>query len=172
MDSICQCIASAWTTTKPVADLEYALLDSIRNLDYDENSASVSGLLATPLPHNGTGTVPYHVLHVIVGIVSDTEFLAQLNIGGRDVSNPFSVTADVNTPILNGWPIPDTQCHEIKVLGIPKEARVCALGVRVKKELLSTVTGYTRVPGLLVYMKGISYPDNGCHCDNTWSQFI
>ena len=164
-------LAYSWKTdsTKSIKDLEYALMDSMRNLDFDENGPSISGLLATPILNNGD--IPSNVLHLVLGVVSDTVFEAQLNIGERDVSKAFTITPFTHTPILKGWPIVDYPYHVIRVLGIPKGSRVWALGVRVKKSILTSIYD-TRVPGHILYKNGLTYPDDGNISDKTWLKFI
>ena len=50
-------------------------------------------------------------------------------------------------------------------------SRVWALGVRVKKSILTSIYD-TRVPGHILYKNGLTYPDDGNISDKTWLKFI
>ena len=171
LNDISKTLANTWKTQcrKSIKDLQYALYDALRNMDVDDNGPSISELVATPIPTNGV--VPFNVLHIIIGIVSNKAFEAQLNIGGRDIGETFKIIPFDPSLILDGWPVVDCHYHEICILGIPTDTCIWALGVRVKKNILSIIEN-TRVPGHLLYENGLTYPDNGIDSEKTWYNLL
>jgi hypothetical protein len=82
------------------------------------------------------------------------------------LQNNLGLTVNIiaNTPTFglrdkngNAWPIVDTQYHEIKLVNnIPKDAKVWAIGVRLREDKLQYLE-QSIVPEILAYKSGCMY---------------
>lgn len=164
MDIIRNAAKNAWNNRfgKTPDELTKDLLNSFRNLDYDENIAPTTGLVATILDY---GSFPNLVLHVILGVVSDVEMTVKLEMGGRIYGEPIHLKPMVPTAILTdsnklSWPIINTAYHMIKLVTLDnkiistKNCNIYGLGIRLKTNILDSIQT-TKVPGLCVFKDGM-----------------
>ena len=166
LNEISQLLSEKWNAQvySPISTLEMNLMDAMRNLEYN-NTTYMSEICVTPIDFKGGNTnlgniPPSNNLHIIIGVISDMSFTANIKIGGKTFSEPINVIADIPTPILvdksnNKWPIVNLEYHEIHLLGVPKNAKTWAIGVRILKDKLQIINK-SIIPDMLSYKKGMA----------------
>ena len=159
-------LSRIWKTqaTAPLADLQQQLFRVIRDHDFDPNGPVVSDLMAAKLESTSNGfNVSREPMHVVLGLVSDTDLDVTVHVSGNYIGVPLQLRANVPHPILvdaegRAWPLVSPDYHEIQ-LEIPTRTAPCTihgLGVRLKKSECHTITD-TLVPGVCRIHQGMCY---------------
>lgn len=136
---------------KPMSYLEKEMYVSIRNPD-----EPISDLIAQRILNS---CVPINTLDIVLGVISDQSIDTALELGGAIVACE-KIKADPMVPAKifhkdgSCWPIPVAEYHEIRLVNIPYNANVWALGVRVNKEIKKCLEQPLRIPDTLWISQG------------------
>ena len=152
--------------TVPLATLQKQMWIVLRNHDFDPSGPTVSDLMAVLANANGVyGFTVTDTMHVILGVVSDSDVNVRLTVGGNEIGMPLSLRANVPHPILvddagRAWPLVAPYFHEIRLDNPSRVPSVIhALGVRLKKSECHALAD-TFVPGICRIHQGICDKEN------------
>lgn len=118
-----------------------------------------SDLIATPIT-TVMNQIPNFIMDVVLGLVSEIEFEATIEVGGARYGDtiklkpmePTFILVDPTTKLA--YPLQYPQYNAITIMKIPLRAKVWALGIRLKKEDRDAISKMpTQVPNLMRFEK-------------------
>jgi hypothetical protein len=121
----------------------------------------------TPLVWKTTDTwlLPGSIFHLILGFAADRECVAQLHIGAVPYGDPLELGPGRRAaPALcvgsSGYAVPATTYHEVwlTLTGVPEDAIVIAIGVRVSSDAVRQLRRPMWIPGVVSFVEGQARP--------------
>jgi hypothetical protein len=133
--------------------------DGLRNEYVNDDDSVVGPAFACRM---GIHISVSQTLHMLLGFLSDTEFIGHLEIGGITYGEPLHLLPGRHVAALHDdskeYAIPVLGYHSIRLLGIPEGANVYAIGVRVtSKEGLKTICTPFCIKNVVVFANGLAF---------------